>query len=440
MSDVFISYAREDQARAKILAGALEDHGISVWWDPNTPLGKDFYQVLEEELNKAKCVIVLWSKMSVRSEWVKDEAAEGKRQNKLVPAKIEDVKAPLGFRGIQTADIIDWDGKTSHQEFQKLLEAVSNILQISDVFISYNHEDKDEAGILASALEDQSISVWWDPNIRFGDNFSKVIEEELDKAKCVVVLWSKTSVKSRWVKDEATEGKRQKKLVPVKIEDVKAPLRFLWIRTACLIDWKGNPSHPGFNKLLKAVRKILCPPSAKKYPVRKIIVSSLAILITLVLIIIYIMGRPPDLILTGEPHVDCNDNEVSFKFKQSDPNLCTGKVYFTVKSDLGDAEDKYKKAMINGLNIEAGELRYNPRLETLLSNDKDETKKIYGIEYWPKEPNEYHILTVTVSSFPVLLVIDSEHLKNDNVIEWSSEKGIIRNGAGIVKDPYKLKE
>ena len=304
---------------------------------------------------------------------------------------------------------------------------------MSDIFISYAREDRAKAEILVKRLTSEGFLVWWDPNIRFGTDFLEVIKKKLNKAKCVIVLWSKTSVTSGYVIYEATKGKDRNILVPVLIEDVEIPEVFRDINTANLADWTGESSHSEFVKLLEAIRKILHRPLTEL--VWKIIVACLAILITLALVIM-ISGRPPDLILTGEPYVDCNNNEVSFKFKQSDLSLRTGKVYFTVRSDLGDTDDKYQKAMVDYLKIEAGELKYDPELR-FLSKDKD-YNKIVRIEYNPKEPNEYHILTVTVSSFPVLLKIYSKHLENDNAIEWSSEKGIIRNSAGIVKEPYKV--
>jgi len=39
-----------------------------------------------------------------------------------------------------------------------------------------------------------------------GITFDDVIEQNLDAAKCVIVLWSRESVKSKWVKTEASEG------------------------------------------------------------------------------------------------------------------------------------------------------------------------------------------------------------------------------------------
>lgn len=55
MNDIFVSYANGDRAVAQQLADALEALGWSVWWDREIPFGKPFDQVIEEELNAARC-------------------------------------------------------------------------------------------------------------------------------------------------------------------------------------------------------------------------------------------------------------------------------------------------------------------------------------------------------------------------------------------------
>jgi hypothetical protein len=127
MADIFISYARSDRARAQALARALEQQGYFVWWDPKIPPGKTFDQVIEEALDSARCVVVLWSTESVESDWVKEEAAEGKRRNILIPVLIDDVTIPLGFKRIQAANLTDWQADTTHSGFTNLLQAVSEI-------------------------------------------------------------------------------------------------------------------------------------------------------------------------------------------------------------------------------------------------------------------------------------------------------------------------
>jgi len=129
MTDIFLSYAREDIAKAEAIARALELEGWSVWWDRTIPAGKDFDQVIEEAIDNAKCVVVLWSAVSVASRWVKTEAAEGANRQVLMPVLIEVAKIPLEFRRIQAADLSGWDERPDAPVFRKLIKDVAAILE-----------------------------------------------------------------------------------------------------------------------------------------------------------------------------------------------------------------------------------------------------------------------------------------------------------------------
>ena len=124
MSDIFISYASADRERAKLLSRTLGDRGWSVWWDRTIPPGKEYDEVIEEALDSAKCVVVLWSNASVASSWVKTEAAEAMRRKILVPALIEETKIPLEFRRLQAADLSHWFGESSHSELEKFFQSL----------------------------------------------------------------------------------------------------------------------------------------------------------------------------------------------------------------------------------------------------------------------------------------------------------------------------
>jgi hypothetical protein len=125
MADIFISYAREDRERARTIASGLQVRGWSVWWDRDVIAGQAFDQVIEHELETAKSVVVLWSADSIASDWVKSEAAVAVRRGVLVPALIDNIKLPLEFSRRQTADLIDWEGDTSHEGFQALCNALT---------------------------------------------------------------------------------------------------------------------------------------------------------------------------------------------------------------------------------------------------------------------------------------------------------------------------
>ena len=124
---------------------------------------------------------------------------------------------------------------------------------MADVFISYANEDRDRAVQLASALGALGWSVWWDRKIITGQAFDQAIERELENAKSVIVLWSEHSVGSEWVKNEAAAASERGVLVPATIESVKLPLEFRRKQTADLIDWKGEPSHSGFQALCEGI-------------------------------------------------------------------------------------------------------------------------------------------------------------------------------------------
>jgi len=131
--NIFISYSSADRPIAKDLAAALSEEGWLVWWDREIPPGKSFDEVIEAALTAAKCVIVLWSKSSVASDWVKVEAADAAKRHILIPALIENVEMPLEFRRIQAADLIGWRGSKQHAGFEILLESIANIIPKSAV-------------------------------------------------------------------------------------------------------------------------------------------------------------------------------------------------------------------------------------------------------------------------------------------------------------------
>jgi TIR domain len=143
MSDIFISYAREDRDKAKALAELFQQQDWSVWWDRSIPPGRSFDEVIEEALGAAKCVVVLWSKNSAPSDWVKGEAGDALQRKILVPARIDSANVPLEFRRLQTVDLSGWKGSAQHPELSGLLDAVAtNIKSVVQRPITERHQRK----------------------------------------------------------------------------------------------------------------------------------------------------------------------------------------------------------------------------------------------------------------------------------------------------------
>jgi TolB-like protein len=131
-----------------------------------------------------------------------------------------------------------------------------------DIFLSYNREDAARARLFAEGLAAQGFAVWWDAHLRSGEAYDEVTEAALRAAKAVVVLWSKRSVASRWVRAEATLADRNKTLLPCMIEPCERPIMFELTQTAELAHWQGAADDRAWQAFLGDVRRFLERPVA----------------------------------------------------------------------------------------------------------------------------------------------------------------------------------
>ena len=127
----------------------------------------------------------------------------------------------------------------------------------NDIFISYSREERASARQFAESFAREGFSVWWDAVLRSGQTFDEVIEQELRAAKAVVVLWSPRSVRSRWVRAEATLADRSNKLVPIIIEPCDLPIIFELTHAAELSQWSGDTSDVRWQTLISDLRRMV---------------------------------------------------------------------------------------------------------------------------------------------------------------------------------------
>ena len=125
MASVFLSYDRDDVAKARSIALALEKAGHQVWWDQHIKGGAQYSKEIEAALKAADAVVVLWSAHSVDSAWVRDEAAAGRDSGRLVPVMIDDTEPPLGFRQYQAIGLSAWKGRGKSAAFDQLLGSIN---------------------------------------------------------------------------------------------------------------------------------------------------------------------------------------------------------------------------------------------------------------------------------------------------------------------------
>ncbi len=124
---------------------------------------------------------------------------------------------------------------------------------LADIFISYARSDREKIEKLASALEAEGYSIWWDRNIVGGKQFSEEIERELNAAKAVIVAWSAQAIASPWVKDEAAAARDQEKMIPIHLDDEQAPMGFRQYHAVHLEGWQSVADAPAFSYLLRAI-------------------------------------------------------------------------------------------------------------------------------------------------------------------------------------------
>ncbi|MFM9864203.1 MAG: TIR domain-containing protein [Micropepsaceae bacterium] len=131
-----------------------------------------------------------------------------------------------------------------------------------DVFLSYARDDQAVARKFAEALEREGLAVWWDVALRSGDAYDETMERALKAAKAVVILWSKKSVESRWVRSEATLADRNKTLVPCMIEPCERPIMFELTQTAELAHWQGDAADRTWVAFLGDVKRLVAKEAA----------------------------------------------------------------------------------------------------------------------------------------------------------------------------------
>jgi TolB-like protein len=142
-TDVFVSYKAEDRARLRPLVAALEAEGFSVWWDTHIGGGAHWREDIQEHLDAAKCVIVVWSNRSVGAagDFVRDEASRARKRGSYLPVRLDPVEPPLGFGEVQAISLKRWKGDRSDPRFLAIAEAVRRRIAGEDIaHIDLSHQ------------------------------------------------------------------------------------------------------------------------------------------------------------------------------------------------------------------------------------------------------------------------------------------------------------
>jgi hypothetical protein len=153
MADIFVSYSQADKERVLPIVEALKEIGWSVWWDAEGAAGAVLDEMVDREIKASKCVVVVWSKTSVLSDWVLGEADEARERRHLVPVVIDDVQPPRRFRQFNTVRLESWDGDQGTSDFHKLVAGVQAHVAVHPSEVTQTVEERQQPDVKAGSPE-----------------------------------------------------------------------------------------------------------------------------------------------------------------------------------------------------------------------------------------------------------------------------------------------
>ncbi len=143
---------------------------------------------------------------------------------------------------------------------------------MTNVFVSYSRADKERVEPLVAFIDSVIDEVWWDDRLVSGESFTEETERRLNEADFVVVVWTPTSARSKWVLDEAAVGRDGGKLLPVSFDGQIPPLGFRHVHTTDFTKWNGTPDDKCARALTEALTRkpgdTPARPSAKTAPAK----------------------------------------------------------------------------------------------------------------------------------------------------------------------------
>jgi hypothetical protein len=158
MGKVFISYAHEDEEKARKIKARLDDLGFETWIDRSAPASRDdISTVIDNKLSSVDCVLVLWSADSRGSVWVRGEALKGLESNKYLGLLLTAFVPPVPFNALAAPDLSDWTGLHLHFGWDALVRGLADMSASKAAILrkhaAYQKEENDEADRLANKQE-----------------------------------------------------------------------------------------------------------------------------------------------------------------------------------------------------------------------------------------------------------------------------------------------
>lgn len=134
MTDVFLSYAKQDREVASRLAADLGRQGWSVFWDRKIEPGAEWNDEIQTQIGATKCVCVLWSRAACASFWVRGEAAFAYERGVYLPVSLDDGPPPRLFAHVQAASLAGWVRGNDPEALERVRAAVKARVGATEAF------------------------------------------------------------------------------------------------------------------------------------------------------------------------------------------------------------------------------------------------------------------------------------------------------------------
>lgn len=128
---IFVSYKSEDRVRVSPLVEGLRAAGLETWWDADIPGGESWRRDVQERLEGAGCVVVVWTRASVAlpNPHVHDEASRARDRGVLLPVFLDAVTPPVGFGEVQGLHLEGWSGARGDRRLADVVDAARALLE-----------------------------------------------------------------------------------------------------------------------------------------------------------------------------------------------------------------------------------------------------------------------------------------------------------------------
>ena len=220
MADIFVSYSRTDKTRVAPLVAALEAQGWSVWWDPEITPGDEFDALIGAELETARAVVVVWTRFSVDSRWVKGEARDAADRGVLVPVRFENARLPIDVRAIHTTELDGWEGNQASEPFKALCVALEAKLKLSASKTTAQAAKDKRPVVPICVLPFANMS--GDPEQEyFSDGITEDIITDLGKVSALSIVSRNTAFSFKGSTTDVTQIARQTKASYVLVGSVR---------------------------------------------------------------------------------------------------------------------------------------------------------------------------------------------------------------------------